>query len=82
MILVDLKGDLDQKLVVSGNIRFDCLKSKIPNQANSTKSFFFMIKKGKETKLIPMATTIKQMHDKYHDQDGYLRVYVKEESAF
>jgi hypothetical protein len=29
-----------------------------------------------------MATTIKQMHDKYHDQDGYLRVYVKEESAF
>jgi hypothetical protein len=29
-----------------------------------------------------MNTTIKQIHDKYKDQDGYLRIYVKEESAF
>jgi hypothetical protein len=41
-----------------------------------------MIKHGTETKLVPLNTTIKQMHDKYKDKEGYLRIYVKEESSF
>jgi hypothetical protein len=41
-----------------------------------------MIKIGTKAKLVPMNTTVKQMHDKYKDSDGYLRIYVKEESSF
>lgn len=67
MTLIELKGDFEQKMAVSGCLRFECLKSKIPMRSSSITSYFFMIKKANETKLVPMNTTIKQMHDKYKD---------------
>lgn len=47
--------------------------------AGSKKSYFFLIKKDNRSKLIPMNMTVKEMHDKYKDKDGYLQIYVKEE---
>jgi hypothetical protein len=82
MSLIELKGDFEQKIAVSACLTFEGLKNKIPKRENSTKSFFFMIKVGSKVKLVPMNTTVKQMHDKYKDIDGYLRIYVKEESTF
>jgi len=82
MCLIELKGDFEQKMAVSGSINFECLKNKIPNRENSTRSYFFVIKIGEKSKLVPMNTPIKHMHDKYKDSDGYLKIYVKEESTF
>ena len=41
-----------------------------------------MVKRLAKTIIIPMTTTIKEMHDKYKDNDGYLRIYVKGEASF
>jgi hypothetical protein len=41
-----------------------------------------MINKGIRAKIIAMSSTIKEVHDKFHDGDGYLRIYVREEAAF
>lgn len=51
-------------------------------EPHSAKSLYFMIRRLTKTKIIPMTATIKEMHDKYKDTDGYLRIYVKGEASF
>jgi hypothetical protein len=77
MVLIELKGDLTQKIAVSGSIKFEALKSKIQTMPNSKKSAFLMIKKGLRTRVISMDSLVKELHERYHDSDGYLRIYVR-----
>jgi hypothetical protein len=58
-MLIELKGDIQQKMAVSANIRFESLKNKIPCRSNSTKSLYFMIRKGSGMKIVSMTSTIK-----------------------
>lgn len=82
MMLIELKGDVEKKMAVSGGLRFERLKDSIPSNANSTKTLYFMIRRLARTKIIAMTSTIKEVHDKYKDNDGYLRIYVKGEASF
>lgn len=82
MFLIELKGDIEQKLAVSGTMKFEALKSKINSKPNSTKSLYFMIKKGLRAKIIAMTSTVKEVHDRFQDNDGYLRIDVREEASF
>jgi hypothetical protein len=67
MALIELKGDFELKMAVSACIRFENLKSKMPNYSDSKKTYFFTIRKGEKFKLVPVNTTIKQIHDEYKD---------------
>jgi hypothetical protein len=77
MLLIELKGDLSQKIAVSGNIKFEALTSRIQTLPNSKKSIYLMIKKGLRTRMISMDSTVRELHERYHDSDGYLRIYVR-----
>jgi hypothetical protein len=82
MFLIELKGDIEQKLAVSGCMKFETLKNKIQNNQSATKCPYFIIKKGLMAKIMAMTTTVKEAHDRFQDHDGYLRIYVRQEASF
>lgn len=82
MFPIDLKGIFEEKLAVSGGLKFERLRSRIQASLNSTKFFYFVIRKGLLGKVIPMTASVKEVYEHYKDKDGYLRIYVQEEACF
>jgi hypothetical protein len=77
MVLLEISGDLQQKMAVSGSIKCEALKATIQARTASTKAIYLMVRKGIRTRVPPPSSTIRELHERFQDDDGYLRIYVR-----
>ncbi len=77
MVLLQLSGDLHQKMAVSGTLKCEALKATIQAKRTSSKAIYLMVRKGIRTKVPPPSATIRELQQRFQDDDGYLRIYVR-----
>lgn len=83
MVLVEISGVVNKKMLVSARMSIEQLKLKLPEGCQQKSSVFvFLRQKNDKLKVCPINALLRDLHQNYSDDRGYLNLITKTEAAF
>lgn len=83
MVLIELKGVVKKKMLASGAYTLAQLQRCVAANNNEKRSYvLFVIGRDGKSKICDLSRPIKEYHEMYKNDEGYLKIEVKFESAF